>query len=65
MIAAVVENFGYRQWLAIVRTRALWTVLRPSTGWGDMARVGFGEPVPLPVPEPAAAAAGVTSSGPG
>ena len=46
MIAAVVENFGYRQWLAIVRTKALWTVLRPDTGWGEMTRVGFSEPVP-------------------
>ena len=46
MVAAVVENFGYRQWLAIVRTKALWTVLRPDTGWGEMTRVGFSEPVP-------------------
>ena len=53
MIAAVVENFGYRQWLALVRTRALWTVLRPGTNWGEMARVGFGEPEP--------AAAGITA----
>ena len=46
MVAAVVENFGYRQWLAVVRTKALWTVLRPDTGWGEMTRVGFSEPVP-------------------
>jgi cellulose synthase/poly-beta-1,6-N-acetylglucosamine synthase-like glycosyltransferase len=46
MAAAVVENFAYRQWLAIVRTKALWTVLRPDTGWGEMTRVGFSEPVP-------------------
>ncbi len=46
MVAAIIENFGYRQWLALVRTWALWTVLRPGTGWGEMARVGFGEPVP-------------------
>ena len=46
MIAAVVENFGYRQWLAIVRTRALWTGLRPNTGWGELTRVGFSDPVP-------------------
>jgi hypothetical protein len=38
------ENFGYRQWLALVRTRALWTVMRPETGWGEMTRVGFSEP---------------------
>jgi len=50
MVAAVVENFGYRQWLAIVRTKALWTVLRPNTGWGEMTRVGFSEPVPAVAP---------------
>jgi hypothetical protein len=48
------ENFGYRQWLALVRTRALWTVLRPETGWGEMTRVGFSEPSP-------AVAQGITS----
>ena len=50
MVAAVVENFGYRQWLAIVRTKALWTVLRPDTGSGEMTRVGFSEPVPAIAP---------------
>ena len=45
MVAAIVENFGYRQWLAIVRTKALLTVLRPDTGWGEMTRAGFAEPV--------------------
>ena len=50
MVAAVVENFGYRQWLAVVRTKALWTVLRPDAGWGEMKRVGFSEPVPAIAP---------------
>jgi cellulose synthase/poly-beta-1,6-N-acetylglucosamine synthase-like glycosyltransferase len=50
MVAAVVENFGYRRWLAIVRTKALWTVLRPETGWGEMTRLGFSEPVPAVAP---------------
>jgi hypothetical protein len=50
MVAAVVENFGYRQWLALVRTRALWTVLRPDAGWGEMTRVGFSEPIPAVAP---------------
>jgi cellulose synthase/poly-beta-1,6-N-acetylglucosamine synthase-like glycosyltransferase len=46
MVAAVVENFGYRQWLAYVRTRATLRVLgRKQHGWGEMTRVGFGEPV--------------------
>ena len=38
------------QWLAIVRTKALWIVLRPETGWGEMTRVGFSEPVPAVAP---------------
>ena len=28
----------------------LWTVLRPETGWGEMTRAGFGEPVPAIAP---------------
>lgn len=41
VIAAVGENFGYRQLLLIVRARSWWTV-RHDRGWGTMARVGFG-----------------------
>jgi cellulose synthase/poly-beta-1,6-N-acetylglucosamine synthase-like glycosyltransferase len=44
MAAAVAENFGYRQWLSLVRARALWTVLRPHHGWGEMSRATFGLP---------------------
>lgn len=40
--AAVLENFGYRQYLAWVRLRAFWT-LRQKGGWGQMTRKGFGE----------------------
>jgi cellulose synthase/poly-beta-1,6-N-acetylglucosamine synthase-like glycosyltransferase len=43
MGAAVVESFGYRQWLSLVRARALVTVLNPAHGWGDMSRVRFGD----------------------
>jgi cellulose synthase/poly-beta-1,6-N-acetylglucosamine synthase-like glycosyltransferase len=45
MVGAALENFGYRQWLALVRSRALWTVLHPERAWGEMTRVGFDEPV--------------------
>jgi cellulose synthase/poly-beta-1,6-N-acetylglucosamine synthase-like glycosyltransferase len=61
MLAAAVENFGYRQWLALVRAKASWTVFRPGHGWGEMTRAGYGEPVPPsadaspPSAEPAAA----------
>ena len=51
MVAAVIENFGYRQWLALVRTRAWITVLRPNQGWGEMTRAGFAEPIEPAVSE--------------
>lgn len=37
---AVVENFGFRQYLAVVRLRAFWTLWRNSS-WGEMERTGF------------------------
>ena len=40
-----------------MRTKALWTVLRPDTGRGEMTRVGFSEPVP-------AVARGISSASP-
>jgi len=43
--AALVENVGLRQLLAVWRTRALWDVLRGRTGWGRMERRGFAPPV--------------------
>lgn len=55
--AAVLENFGYRQWLAFVRARAFWTLSRSRHGWGAMSRVGFGETVAEAV-EPEASPAG-------
>jgi cellulose synthase/poly-beta-1,6-N-acetylglucosamine synthase-like glycosyltransferase len=39
LLAAVVENFGYRQFNALIRVRACGTVWR-SAGWGEMKRVG-------------------------
>ena len=42
VVAAVVENLGYRQLLTVVRARAWWT-LHKSTGWGEMTRTGFTE----------------------
>ena len=55
MLAAVLENFGYRQWMALVRTRALLTVRRPGHRWGEMTRAGFAEAPPAPQPAPASA----------
>jgi cellulose synthase/poly-beta-1,6-N-acetylglucosamine synthase-like glycosyltransferase len=43
VLAAVVENFGYRQVGSIVRAWAFVTLLRRSShGWGEMQRRGFG-----------------------
>ena len=41
---AVLENFGYRQLMVIVRARAWWTLLRRKSGWGEMTRTGFAVP---------------------
>jgi cellulose synthase/poly-beta-1,6-N-acetylglucosamine synthase-like glycosyltransferase len=46
-LAAVVENFGYRQWLAIVRTRSFATILRREQKWGEMVRVPYEAEVPV------------------
>ena len=42
LVAAVIENFGYRQLLALWRTRALVELARGRHGWGDMQRRGLG-----------------------
>lgn len=49
LLAAVVENLGYRQLMMLVRIRALLTAHRSSGRWGEMPRVGFSgtlRPVP-------------------
>ncbi|MGH2785021.1 MAG: glycosyltransferase family 2 protein [Actinomycetota bacterium] len=43
-IAAIFENFGYRQLIAFVRMRAWWTLLRRKSHWGEMTRAGFESP---------------------
>jgi len=42
-LAAVVENFGFRQLLTVWRTRGLIDGLRGKQGWGTMERRGFGK----------------------
>jgi hypothetical protein len=42
--AAVIENFGIRQLLAVWRTKALIDALRGKKGWGGQERKGFREP---------------------
>jgi cellulose synthase/poly-beta-1,6-N-acetylglucosamine synthase-like glycosyltransferase len=38
---AILENFGYRQFMVLIRARAWWTLLRKRSGWGEMTRAGF------------------------
>ena len=42
-VAAVIENFGFRQLLTVWRTRGLIDGLRGKQGWGAMERRGFGK----------------------
>jgi cellulose synthase/poly-beta-1,6-N-acetylglucosamine synthase-like glycosyltransferase len=42
VLAAGLENLGYRQWYALVRVRATWSHLRGHhQEWGEMERTGF------------------------
>lgn len=42
VLAAAVENLGYRQWYALVRVHATWSQLRHRPlRWGEMTRSGF------------------------
>lgn len=40
-VAAVMENFGYRQLNNLWRVRGWWQFLRKKQGWGTMVRKGF------------------------
>jgi len=42
LIAAVIENFGYRQLLALWRTGALLELAKGRHDWGEMQRRGLG-----------------------
>lgn len=41
-VAAVVENFGYRQLNNFWRVRGFWQYLRQDEAWGEMPRTGLG-----------------------
>src|SRR6516162_1957040 len=38
---SVLENFGYRQMLAVFKVKAFWDVVRRRRAWGQMHRRGF------------------------
>lgn len=40
--SAVLENLGYRQYLAVVRFKAVLMMWRGNRKWGEMTRTGFG-----------------------
>jgi cellulose synthase/poly-beta-1,6-N-acetylglucosamine synthase-like glycosyltransferase len=45
--AAVLENFGYRQFTLVWRVQAIWQVLRRKrASWGEMKRRGFQSTTP-------------------
>jgi hypothetical protein len=45
--AAVLENVGYRQALAVFQLRGIWATLRKRQAvWGQMTREGFEAPAP-------------------
>lgn len=41
LVFSVVENFGYRQVLALFKVKAFWDVVRRRRQWGEMDRRGF------------------------
>jgi cellulose synthase/poly-beta-1,6-N-acetylglucosamine synthase-like glycosyltransferase len=51
IVFGILENFGYRQLLALFKVKAMWDVVRRRRAWGRMDRVGFRGPErvePLP-----------------
>jgi cellulose synthase/poly-beta-1,6-N-acetylglucosamine synthase-like glycosyltransferase len=48
-LAALIENFGYRQLNSLWRLQGLWQWLRGVRAWGEMSRRGFGPSAPAPV----------------
>jgi hypothetical protein len=41
MLAAMLENFGYRQLNGLWRIEGTWQFFRKQQGWGKMTRTGF------------------------
>jgi len=51
IVFGILENFGYRQLLALFKVKAMYDVLRRRRAWGRMDRVGFRGPGSVePVP---------------
>jgi cellulose synthase/poly-beta-1,6-N-acetylglucosamine synthase-like glycosyltransferase len=41
VLAAIAENFGFRQWMGLYRLNGFIDTIRGVTGWGAMSRKGF------------------------
>jgi cellulose synthase/poly-beta-1,6-N-acetylglucosamine synthase-like glycosyltransferase len=50
LLAAIFENFGYRQLIQWFRLRGLWHFLKKEQAWAAVPRTGFGTRKPAPVP---------------
>lgn len=48
LVAAALENFGYRQLMAFVRARAWLNLVRKRGVWGEMVRIGFEPEIETP-----------------
>ena len=49
-VAVLIENFGYRQWQAWIRFRAMFRIGRDRHTWGEMTRTGFAPEVESSAP---------------
>jgi len=54
LLYGIVENFGYRQVLALFKVKAFYDFLRRRRMWGEMDREGFQPPMRAPVGSPVA-----------
>ncbi|HOP56592.1 MAG TPA: glycosyltransferase [Bacillota bacterium] len=41
LVMAVIENFGWRQYIALYRVKGFFSSLKENNAWGEMNRVGF------------------------
>lgn len=48
VLAAIVENFGYRQYNTFIRVRALFRLRTGRHSWGEMPRSGYTSTAPAP-----------------
>ena len=47
LVAALIDNFGFRQWHAFIRAKSYITLLRGNASWGEMTRTAFVPAAPV------------------